>query len=281
MTSATLSRESHQSRGFLVSLFLDIREMGRELVQYRELLYLLTWRDILLRYKQSVMGFGWAVLMPVANTAIFWLIFTRVAPLKTDLPYPVYAYTGLVAWNLFAASLKFSVNSLTSNGALVTKVYFPRELLPLSAVLVSLLDFFVGALVLVPLMIYYHLAVHWTIILIPVIVAVQVAFTAGVALLLAMGNLFYRDVKYLFEFVLTFWMFATAVVYPVTGVGGSLGKLLLLNPMTPIVEAYRSVILRGELPGAAFGLAAVAAFVVLAIGWIVFHRAEFKFAESV
>jgi len=125
--------------------------------------------------------------MPVANTAIFWVIFTRVAPLKTDLPYPVYAYTGLVAWNLFAASLKFSVNSLTSNGALVTKVYFPRELLPCRRARVPA-DFFVGALVLVPLMIYYHLAVHWTLIIIPVIIAVQVAFTAGVALLLAMGN---------------------------------------------------------------------------------------------
>jgi ABC-type polysaccharide/polyol phosphate export permease len=281
MTSAILTGKSPQPRGFLPSLFLDIQEMGRELVQYRELLYLLTWRDILLRYKQSVMGFAWAVLMPVANTAIFWIVFTRVAPLKTDLPYPVYAYTGLLAWNLFAASLKFSVNSLTSNGALVTKVYFPRELLPFSAVLVSVLDFFVGALVLIPLMLYYHLAVHWTLVLVPVIVVVQIAFTAGVALLLAMGNLFYRDVKYLFEFVLTFWMFATAVVYPVQGVGGLLGRMLMLNPMTPIVDSYRSVILRGELPGAAFGWTAVAAFLMLAIGWIVFHRAEFKFAESV
>jgi lipopolysaccharide transport system permease protein len=255
--------------------------MWFELLQYRELLYLLTWRDILLRYKQSIMGFGWAVLMPLSNTLIFWIIFTRVAPLKTDLPYPIYAYTGLLAWNLFASSLKFSVNSLTSNGALVTKVYFPRELLPLSAILVSLVDFGVGALVLVPLMVFYQIPAHWTLVLVPVILVVHLAFTAGIALLLAMSNLFYRDVKYVFEFIITFWMFATAVVYPVERIGGSLGRLLSLNPMTPIVDAYRATILLGEMPGPAFGWAAVGAFFVLILGWTVFHHAEFKFAENV
>jgi ABC-type polysaccharide/polyol phosphate export permease len=262
-------------------LWFGTREIVRELVQYRELLFLLTWRDVLLRYKQSVMGFGWAVLMPLSNTAIFWVIFTRVAPLKTDVPYPIYAYTGLLVWNLFASSLKFSVSSLTSNGALITKVFFPRELLPFSAVLVSLIDFVVGAVVLIPLMVYYHIPIHWTLLFVPVVMLVHIAFTTGVALLLAMSNLFFRDVKYLFEFVLTFWMFATAVVYPVQRIGGTLGKLLALNPMTPIVDAYRSAILLGRLPGSGFGWATVTALVTLVVAWAVFHRAEFKFAENV
>jgi lipopolysaccharide transport system permease protein len=281
MTASPLAVGSSARRARISMIFASMREMVTEVVEYRELLYLLTWRDILLRYKQSIMGFGWAVLMPLTNTAIFWIIFTRVAPLKTDLPYPIYAYTGLLAWNLFAASLKFSVTSLTSNGALVTKVYFPRELLPLAAILVSLVDFFVGALVLIPLMLYYGVSVHWTLAFVPVILIVHVVFTAGIALLLAMSNLFYRDVKYLFEFIITFWMFATSVVYPVQKIGGWAGEVLLLNPMTPIVDAYRSTILIGKLPGPNFGWAALAAFVLLILAWSLFHRAEFKFAESV
>ena len=259
-----------------------VREMAQELVEYRELLQLLTRRDLLVRYKQSVMGFAWAIFMPLTNTAIFWLVFTRVAPLRTDLPYPVYAYTGLLAWNFFAASLKTSVVSLTANGTLVTKVYFPRELLPFSAILVGLVDFAVGALVLAGLMAYYGIAPSPTLLLLPVVVLVQAAFTAGVALLLAMGNLFYRDVKYILEVVVTFWMFATAVVYPTERVGGVAGAVLKLNPMTPIIDAYRSVILRGEMPPAGpFLWASAAAVVVLAAGWVIFHRAEFMFAENV
>jgi len=264
------------------SLRQDVSEMTSELVAYRELLGLLTRRDLLIRYKQSLMGFAWAVFMPLANTAIFWLVFTRVAPLHTDLPYPVYAYTGLLAWNFFASSLKTSVVSLTANGTLVTKVYFPRELLPLSAILVALVDFAVGGIPLAFMMAYFGIAPSWSLLFLPAVVVVQTAFTAGVALLLAMGNLFYRDVKYIIEVVVTFWMFATAVVYPIERVGGAAGTVLKLNPMTPIIEAYRSVILLGELPAAGpFLWSSAVAAGVLAAGWLAFHRAEFKFAENV
>jgi lipopolysaccharide transport system permease protein len=257
-------------------------EMISELVQYRELLLILTRRDLLVRYKQSMMGFAWAIFVPLTNMIVFTIIFTRVAPVKTDIPYPLYAYAGLLPWNLFASSLKSSVNSLTSNGTLVTKVYFPREILPFSAILVNLVDFAVGASVLVALMIYYGVGVSSTVLFLPAILIVHLAFTAGMALLLAMGNLFFRDVKYLFEVLLTFWMFATAVVYPVDQVGGTLGKILQLNPMTPIIEGYRAVILRGELPPLVpFATTSVVAVAFLVIGWLVFHRAEFKFAESI
>ncbi len=260
----------------------DLREMVAELVQYRELLASLTRRDLLLRYKQTIMGFGWSILMPVTYMVIFSLIFTRVVKLDTSVPYPIYAYTGLLPWNFFASSLRFAVVSLTSNSTLVTKVYFPREILPFSVILVSLVDFAVGAIVLAGLMAWYGVGVHASLLLLPVVVLVQVLFTAGVTLLLAMGNLFYRDVKYLIEIVITLWMFATSVVYPVQRIGGRLGPLLALNPMTPIIDAYRAVVLHGEPPAAGPFLGAAAFSVaLLAASWLAFHRAEFRFAESI
>src|SRR5262245_4454692 len=131
----------------------DLYELLAEQVQYRELLVQMTRRDLLIRYKQTVMGFAWAFLMPLANTVVFWTVFTRVTHLETGVPYAIFAYTGLLAWNFSASSWRFSVNSLTSNAGLVTKVYFPREIFPFSAVLVSLVDFAVGAIPLVALMI--------------------------------------------------------------------------------------------------------------------------------
>lgn len=262
-------------------LAADVREMLGEQRRHRELLYQMTRRDLLLRYKQTAMGFGWAVFMPLLNTAIFSVIFTRVAPLDTPVPYPLYAFTGLLVWNFFASSLRFGVNSLTANVPLVTKVYFPREVLPFSAVLVTLVDFAVGAIVLVALMAYYGVVPGPVVLLLPAVVVVQLLFTAGVTLLLSMANLFYRDVKYLLEVIVSIWMFATSVVYPVELAGGRLAALLALNPMTPIVEAYRAVLLYGRSPDPAFGGVAAIAAVVLLAGWVVFHRAEFRFAENV
>jgi ABC-type polysaccharide/polyol phosphate export permease len=260
----------------------DVREMVSELVEYRDLLFQMTWRDLLIRYKQAVMGFGWAVFMPVTNAVIFSVIFTRVSPLQLDVPYPVYVYAGLVPWNFFASALKFSMTSLTSNSNLLTKIYFPREVLPFSAVLVALVDFLVAGSVMGILMMYYGIGVSWTLLFLPLIVAVQVMFTAGMALALAMGNLFLRDVKYLSEVVIMVWMFATSVVYPVDRIGGNLGLLLKFNPMTPIIDAYRSILLRNELPAAGpFLFAAGASLAVFVIGWISFHRAEFEFAENI
>jgi ABC-type polysaccharide/polyol phosphate export permease len=259
----------------------DVREMLTEQVEYRELLYQMTARDLRLRYKQTVMGFGWAIFMPLLNTAVFSVIFMRVAPIQTAVPYPLFAYCGLLAWNFFASSLKFAVNSLTSNANLVTKVYFPREIFPLSAVLVSLVDFAVGSIVLVGLMAWYHIGISSAVLFLPVVIGVHVAFTIGIGLLLAMANLFYRDVKYLFEVVVTVWMFATSVVYPVEMAGGKLATAMRLNPMTPIIDAYRDVILFQRMPGAPFAQAAVFSIMTLGVVWIVFHRAEFQFAENV
>ena len=259
-----------------------LMEVVAEQWEYRELLVRMTARDLLLRYKQTVMGFGWAIFMPLVNTAIFSVIFTRVATIDVGTPYPVYAFCGLVAWNFFASSLRFSVTSLTSNPSLVTKVYFPREIFPFSAVLVSIVDFAVSSLVLVALMLYYRVEVGWPLLMLPVVVLAIIVFTAATALVISMANLFYRDVKYLFEIVAVVWMFLSSVLYPVELLGGRTGRLMLLNPMTPIIDGYRRTILYGQSPFTpAFAFATVVSFLLLAIAWIVFHRAEFEFAESI
>jgi lipopolysaccharide transport system permease protein len=257
-----------------------LTELISEQWEYRELLMRMTARDLLLRYKQTVMGFGWAIFMPLVNTAIFSVIFTRVAAIDVGQPYPVYAFCGLLAWNFFASSLRFSIASLTSNPSLVTKVYFPREIFPFSAVLVSVVDFAVASLVLVGLMLYYRTPVGWSLALVPLVVCALVIFTLALALLVAMGNLFYRDVKYLFEIVIAVWMFATSVVYPIGRVGGRLGMLLALNPMTHLIDAFRAVLLDGRAPGVAFAITFAASVALFGVAWVLFHRAEFEFAEN-
>jgi ABC-type polysaccharide/polyol phosphate export permease len=263
-------------------LAADVREMVAEQLQYRELLIRMTERDLRVRYKQSVMGVGWALGVPLVNTLLFSVIFTRVAPIATDVPYPLFAVVGLVAWNMFAGSLRSAVVSLTSNATLVSKVYFPRELFPISGVIVACVDGAIAATLVLALMAWYGVGLTPAILFLPVVVLVQIVFTIAVSLLLAMGNLFFRDVKYLIEVVLTVWMFATAVVFPIAPIGGRLGVILRLNPMTSIIEAYRTLLFRGELPELAhFAGTAGVAIAAMACAWIVFHRAEFRFAERV
>ena len=262
-------------------LLEEIREMLREQVEYRDLLVQMTKRDLMLRYKQTVMGFGWAVFMPLVNPAVFSVIFTRVAPISTPVAYPVFAFCGLWVWNFFASSLRFSVTSLTSNMNLVSKVYFPREIFPFSSVLVCLIDFAVGALVLAALMVWYEIPIGLHLLWLPVVVAVHVAFTVAIALWLSMANLFYRDVKYLFEVAIAVWMFGTSVLYPLNQLGGNVATLLMLNPMTPVVDGYRAILLLNQPPPLALGWAAALAAVSLVIAWIAFHRSEFEFAENV
>lgn len=261
---------------------IDLGEMLREFVVYRELLYQMTRRDLLLRYKQTVMGVGWAVLMPLTNTAVFSVIFMRVVALDAGMPYPLFAYTGLAAWNFFASSTRFAVNSLTSNPNLVSKVYFPREVFPFSAVIVSLVDFGVSAIVIAIMMTYYGIMPGPTALLLPVVVVVQILLTAGCALFLAVGNLFFRDVKYLFEVFISIAMFATSAVYPAAKVGGKLGLLLANNPMTIIFDAYRDLLFFGRLPAVGpFAATALFSLVFFVWAWFTFHRSEFKFAENI
>jgi ABC-type polysaccharide/polyol phosphate export permease len=254
--------------------------MIREQREHRELLLSIVRRDFAVRYKQTLLGLAWAVCIPLLNMLLFTAVFTRIVPLELDMPYPIYAYAGLVPWTFFAASLHGATTSLTSNAGLIGKAAFPREVLPLSTVIIAFVDFVAAAAVLGVLMVYFGVALAWTAVLVPVVIVIQVAFTVGMALLLSLGNLYYRDVRYLSTVGLTLWMFATSVVYPLDRVDGLLGSVLRLNPMTPIIDAYRSLLLRGEVPPAApLALSAVIAFGTLALAWRVFHAAEADFAE--
>jgi ABC-type polysaccharide/polyol phosphate export permease len=264
-----------------MTVFNDARDMIRELIDFRELFFTMVRRDVLVRYRETIIGVGWALFTPVVNMIVFTVIFNRVAKIQTDVPYPIFSYCGLLPWTLLASSLKTSVNSLVMNKNLITKVYFPREILPFSCVMISLLDFAIGSVVLAALMVYYHIPPATTVWFVPVLIFVQVIFAAGVSLTISMANLWFRDVKYVFDVVLQLWMFATPVVYPVRNVGEPLHTILMLNPMTPIIDGYREVILYGRLPPAGpLGAAAAGSFVLFGIAWLLFHRAEYKFAEN-
>jgi ABC-type polysaccharide/polyol phosphate export permease len=261
----------------------DVREMFGELRDFRDLLLLMTQRTFILQYRRAAMGMAWAVFMPVLNTVVFTMIFTRVARIDTGgIPYPLFAYCGLLPWNLFAVSLKKSVNDLVTNKALLTKVYFPREIFPFSTILVSVIDFTVGLSLVAAMMFYYQIPPTATVLFVPVLIAVQLMFTAGLAMLLAPANLYFRDVKYILDVVVAVGMFATPVIYPTRHLNGTLGVLLQLNPLAPIIDGYRAVLLRGELPHpTAFAATAAFSLCLFAVGWLVFHRAEYAFAENV
>ncbi len=257
-----------------------LRVAIRELLEARELLVALVRRDLIIRYEHAALGIVWALALPVAQMGIFVLVFTRVAPLQTEVPYPLYAYAGLTLWSFFAASIRAATRSMSEQIGLVMKVYFPREVLPLAAVIVSLIDFAVTLIPLAALMLWFGVRPSWSLLGLPIVMASLVAFTAALSLVAAMANVFYRDVRHVVEVVLLVGIFATSVVYPVDRIGGVVGRLLALNPLTPMIDAYRAVLFGGALPSAGALLGAGAASLVLLLGaWALFDRVEPLAAE--
>lgn len=263
-----------------------------ELWRYRHLLVSLTVRELRIRYKQSVLGVAWAVFVPLSMMCIFTFVFTRAVtlPEATDLgmPYPLYAFVGLLPWTYFASGLNGCVNSLVAHRNLVTKVYFPREVLPMSCIGAAFVDFVVAAFFLILLLFYFHGFTDWdfalrpSVLFLPVVVLTQTVLTVGLGMLLAMANLFYRDVRQVFSVAIQLWMFGTSVVYPVPHSDSWIGRLASANPMTPIVQSYRDCLIHGQLPDASsFLYAAAVAVIALVVGWACFHRAGFLFAERI
>lgn len=246
----------------------------------RELVVALVRRDLIVRYELAILGITWALAVPLLQMAIFTVVFTRVAPVSTDIPYPLYAYAGLAVWAFFSSALRAATRSLSDQAALVSKVYFPREAIPLAAVIVALVDFAVTLVPLVGLMIWYGIRPTWGLLAVPLVIGVLFLFTAGLALALAMANLFYRDVQHVVEAVLLFWMFATSVVYPVDRIGGLSGRLLALNPLTPIVDAYRALLFNGPMPSSAAMLWSGGLTIgLVCLGCVLFQRVEHLVAE--
>ncbi len=270
----------------------DLAGGVRDLVAHAELLRSLAVRELRVRYKQSLLGVGWAVLLPISMMLVFTFVFTRAidasAALGLDVPYALYAYVGLVPWTFFAASLNGCVNSLVANRNLITKIYFPREVFPLSCVLSSAVDFAVAGAVLVVLMLYFAAGGQFTVrvsaamAVLPLVLLIQLALTAGLGMLLAMGNLFFRDVRQIFGVAIQLLMFISGVVVPVPADGSWMVRLMALNPMVPIIEAYRDGLIHGRMPGGGGLLyAGGVSVLVLVVGWVAFRRAATRFAECI
>jgi len=255
----------------------------KEVWEYRDLLYFLVWRDIKVRYKQTALGAAWAVLQPLLATLIFSVFFGRLAKIPSNgFPYPVFAYVALLPWQLFAFSLTESANSLVSNQNLIRKVYFPRLVIPLAAVLAGLVDFGIAFLVLLAMLFSYGIVPTATIVVLPVFLALAVATALAVGLWLSALNVQFRDVRYTIPFLAQIWLFATPVVYPSSLVPERWRALYGLNPMAGVVEGFRWALLgKTTDPGAMIWVSAVVVLIALVGGLVYFRRMESTFADIV
>jgi len=253
-----------------------------ELWEYRELLYFLVWRDVKVRYKQATLGAAWVVLQPVLMVALFSLIFGRLLDVHTDgIPYPLFVFAGLLPWQIFATALTQAGNSLVANQHLITKIYFPRLLLPLAAVLAGLVDFGVTILLLVVLMLWYGVDPSLAVLLLPLIVAVVLLTALSVGTWLSALNVRYRDVQHLLPFLTQFWFFATPIAYSSALLPESWRPLLGLNPMAGAVESFRWALFGSHVePGSVVVSACVVAGLLVS-GLAYFRLAERTFADVV
>lgn len=253
-----------------------------ELWDYRDLLYFLAWRDVKVRYKQTVLGIAWAVLQPLLTMAVFTLLFSRLAKIPSDgVPYPVFAYCALLPWTLFVRALTEAGNSLVGNQNLITKVYFPRLVVPIAAVLSGLVDFAVSFLLMIVLMAWYGMVPTVAVIALPLFMVMALATSLGVGLWLSALNVQYRDIRYAIPFLAQLWLFLTPVAYPASLVPEQWRALFGLNPMAGVIEGFRWALL-GTAPPTEILMTSVPVVVVLFVtGLYYFRRMESVFADVV
>jgi len=255
----------------------------KEIWKYRELFYFLTKRDIKVRYKQTFLGGLWAIIQPVFTMIVFTLFFGKLAKVPSDgIPYPIFVYAGLLPWTYFANALAASGNSLVGSANLITKVYFPRLIIPASASLAGLVDFFIAMLVLGFLMVYYQFLPSYGILLFPALVTLTFLCAVGVGLWLSALNVEYRDIRYAIPFLIQIWMFVSPVIYSVSIVGENYRWLLAINPMGGVINAFRASLL-GHQPIDWFLLSISAAIILFLLfsGMYYFRRMEKTFADVV
>ena len=256
-------------------------ELG-DLWRYRGLLYFLTWRDIKVRYKQTLLGAAWAILQPVLTMLVFSIIFGQLAKLPSEgIPYPIFTYTALLPWQLFAFALANSSNSLVGSQNLVSKVYFPRLVIPMASVLPGLVDFAISFVVLVGMMFFYQVPLTARILALPLLLVLALASALAVGVWLSALNVEYRDVRYVVPFLTLFWQYATPVAYSSTLIPEKWRLLYGLNPMTGVVEGFRWALLgKGEI-GALIWISVAIVFVMLVGGVAYFRRMEASFADVI
>ncbi len=254
----------------------------REIIAGRELFRFLVWRDIKIRYKQTAFGGLWAVFQPLLGMLIFTIFFNRLAGISADgPPYPLFSYSGLVLWNFFANSVAMSSNSLVGNQVLVSKVYFPRIFIPLAAIGALILDFFIGLLLLLVIMIYYHWPLGIRALEMPLYAFGTLLAASGLGLFLSALNVRFRDVKYAVPFFLQMGMFVSPVIYPVRDVPARFQWILGLNPMTGMIVGFRNAMIGGPADWKLVEVSAIASIFLFVSGLLIFRRMERRFADII
>jgi lipopolysaccharide transport system permease protein len=255
----------------------------RDLWIYRELVYFMIWRDIKVRYKQTILGAAWAIIQPVLTMLVFNFIFGSVAKVPTDgIPYPIFSYTALLPWGLFSAALNNASRSLTTNSNMVTKIYFPRLVLPLASVLGGVVDFAIAFLILIVMMIYYKITPTIAIWTLPLFILLSIISALGVALWLAAINVQYRDVNYVLPFLTQFWLFLTPVAYSAKVISDKWQIVYSLNPMAGVVNGFRWALLGSNTgPGLYMTVSVGISLIFLISGLFYFRSMERTFADTI
>ncbi len=255
----------------------------RRLYGNRELLWLWTWRDIRVRYKQSVLGVAWAVLQPLSLMLVFTVVFSVILRVPTgDIPYPLFSYTAVLPWTFFASSIALGIPSLVNNMTLVTKVRMPREILPVAAVLAGLVDFAVAAVLYAGMLIAYRVTITWTVLWIFPLLGIQIMLSLAVVLLGSALNVLYRDIRFIVPLLTQVWMYATPIIYPVDLIPERLRFVYYLNPMASVIDGYRKSILDGMPPDMlGIGLAFVVSLFLLVLAYRTFKTLERVFADII
>ena len=258
-------------------------EALKTLVDHRDLFWTLTRHRIRIRYKQSVLGLGWAVLQPVALMLIFTLAFGRIARVPSEgIPYPLFAFTGLLTWSFLSTGLSSVTHSVVAHAQLITKVYFPREILPLTYIAAALFDCCIGAVVLAALLVYYGHAVTWTSLYALPIIVLLAGLVTGAGFLLAALQVRFRDIGIAIPLIIYLWLFATPIGYPLSAVPESYRSWFLLNPMTGIVESFRGAVIRGAAPDPqVLAVPALVTIVLLPLAYAFFKRTEATMADVI
>lgn len=255
----------------------------RELWNYHELLYFLAWRDIKVRYKQTILGVSWAILQPLLMMLLFSLFFGKLAGLPSDgVPYPLFAFAGLLPWTFFASAATTSGNSIVNSSNLITKVYFPRLLVPTAAIVAALLDFAITFIVLGALLVYYRVTLTLSILMLPVLIALLTILTLAFGVLMSALNVKYRDIKFALPFLIQLWFFASPIIYPSSMVPERWRWILALNPMTGIIEGFRaSLFARKPFDWMMIMISAAVSLLLLVLSVVMFKRMEKTFADIV
>lgn len=263
------------SRGWKLVSFKD-------LWAYRELLFFLTWRDVKVRYKQTALGAAWAILQPLFMMLIFTIFFGRLAGVASSgIPYPLFALAGLVPWTFFSNAITASGNSLVGSSNLITKVYFPRLLVPAAAMLAGLVDFALAFVMFCLLMVYYGMLPTAQVLFLPVLILLTALFALGVGTWMSALNVKYRDVRFALPFLIQLWLFVSSVIMPSSSLAPKYRRLLLLNPMSAIIEGYRSALFGLPFDWPALGIASLITVVVLIYAFYSFARVERSFADII